>query len=270
MSKYVLPLEQLQVISRKVHTSSDPVEIESNLSLALGFYGLINYQYRYDRALWRGVLCDSAKGHANIRRVGYPPPELSRNGRLNEAGRPLLYASANQFTVLEEIGAKADDYVHMIAYAFKPNERLRTGIVGEITQVHRWGRSLSSEHLSDELNRILNGMEFEAGKSFVFTDALLTSILRDRNASANDYLRSRILARLLFAQLDDLEAMIYPSVAHEGAMNLAITPRAADTKLKIGATFVVRIRQKYDYGLYDFEIVRKARGQHGDGTIDWQ
>lgn len=270
MSNHVLPLEQLQVISRKVHASSDPAEIESELSLALRFYGLINYPFRYDRALWRGVLCDSANGHANIGRVGYPPPEHSRNGRLNEAGSPLLYTSVNPFTVLEEVGAKAGDYVHMVPYDFKPNERLRTGIVGEITQVHRWGRSLSSEHLSEELNRILNGMEFEAGKSFVFTDALLTSILRDRNASANDYLRSRILARLLFAKLDGLEAMVYPSVAHEGAMNLAITPHAADTRLKIGPTFVVHVRQKYDYGLYDFEVVRKAKGQHGDGTIDWQ
>lgn len=270
MSKYVLPLDQLQAISRKVHTSSDPAEIERSLSLALGFYGLINYQYRYDRALWRGVLCDSSDGHTNIRRVGYPPPELSRNGRLNEAGHPLLYVSVNQFTVLEEIGAKAGDYVHMTAYAFKQGEKLRAGIVGEITQVHRWGRSLSSESLSQELNRILNGLEFEAGKSFVFTDALLTSILRDRKASESDYLRSRILAKLLFAKLDGLEAMIYPSVAHEGAMNLAITPHAADSKLKIGTTFVVHVLRKYDYGLYDFEVVRKAKGQHGDGTIDWQ
>ena len=270
MSKYVLPLDQLQAISHKVRTSSDPAEIESSLSLALGFYGLINYRYRYDRALWRGVLCDSNTGHANIKRVGHPPPELSKNGRLNEAGHPLLYASVNQFTVLEEIGAKTGDHVHMIAYGFKPDEKLRVGIVGEITQVHRWGRSLSSESLSQELNRILNGLEFEAGKSLVFTDALLTSILRDRNASDSDYLRSRILARLLFAKLEGIEAMIYPSVAHEGAMNLAITPHAADSKLQIGTTFVVHVGQKYDYGLYDFKVVRRAKGQHGDGTIDWQ
>lgn len=269
MSKYVLPLDQLQAISRKVHTSSDPLEIENSLSLASSFYGLINYQFSYDRALWRGVLCESAEGHTNIRRVGYPPPEISRNGRLNEAGRPLLYASTNQFTVLEEIGAKAGDYVHITAFAIKPNENLRSGIVGEITQVHRWGSAFSSEHLSKELNRILNGLEFEAGKSFVFTDAMFTSILRDRNASENDYLRSRILARLLFAKLGGLDAMIYPSVAHEGAMNIAITPHAADTKLKIGRTFVVHVQKRYDYGLYDFEVVRKGKGQHGDGTIVW-
>lgn len=270
MSKQVLPLHQLQSISRAVHASTDAAEIEENLSLVLKFYGLINYQYSYDRSLWRGVKCESAIGHANILRVGYPPPELSRNGRLNEAGSHLLYTSVNQFTVLEEIGAKAGDFVHVVAYAFKPEQKLRCGIVGEVTQVHRWGKSLSSEHLSEQLNRILNGMEFEAGKGFVFTDAFLASILRDRNASKDDYLRSRILARLLFSNLDGLEAFIYPSVAHEGAMNLAISPQAADTKLSIGATFVVHIKQKYDYGLYDYEIVRSARGQCGDGTIDWK
>ncbi len=270
MSSRVLPLDRLQTISRAVNDATDATEIEKNLSLVLSFHSLVNYQFRYDRALWRGVICESSCGYANIRRVGYPPPEVATNGRLNEAGNPLLYTSLNQFTVLEEIGAKPGDFVHLIAYAFRPKEMLRCGIVGEIAQVHRWGRSLSSEHLSKELTRILNGLEFEAGKSFVFTDAFLASLLRDRDASASDYLRSRILARLLFMKLEGLDAMIYPSVAHEGAMNLAITPRAADMKLKIGATLVVRVNQKYDYGLFDFEVVRSAKGQHADGTIDWK
>lgn len=269
MPKQVLPIDRLQAISHAIRNSSNAAEIEGYLALILRFAGLINFNFHYDRALWRGVLCDSPNGYPNIRRVGYPPPELTRNNRLNEAGYPLLYTSTNQFTVLEEIGAKAGDFVHVVAYAFAPAAKLRSGIFGEITQVHRWGRAFSSEHLGMELNRILNGMSFDVGRSFVFTDSFLSSIIRDPNAAANEYLRSRILAKLVFEKLDGLDAIIYPSVAHEGAMNLAITPEAADSKLSTESTFVVHVKQKYDYGIYDFEIVRRAQGQYGDGAIDW-
>jgi len=56
---------------------------------------------------------------------------------------------------------------------------------------------------------------------------------------------------------------------NSGSMNLAIKPTAADSKLSIDATFVIHIKRKYDFGIFDFEIVRKAAGHHDDGTINW-
>lgn len=269
MPKYVLPLDQLQSISQEVWASSDEAKIEANLSTVLQFCGLINYQFHYDQALWRGVMCESPDGHKNIKRVGHPPPELTRTNRLNEAGSPLLYTSINQFTVLEEIGAKPGDYVHVVAYKFNTNARLRCGTVGEITQVHRWGRAFSSEHLGTELNRIMKEMSFDVGRSYVFTDSFLSSLVRDPNAASVEYVRSRIFAKLFFKKIQGLEAIIYPSVAHDGAMNLAISPAAVVDKLSIAATFVVHVIRKFDYGIYDFKIIRSANGHHVDGTIDW-
>jgi hypothetical protein len=270
MSKRVLPLERLQALSETIRGSADAVELEALLSQVLEFYGLINFHFHYDQALWRGVKCESERGFANIHRVGHPPPHLSKNGRLNEAGHPVLYTSISQFAVLEEIGARAGDFVQVVAYWFDPRARLRSCIVGEVTQVSRWGRALLSEELGRELNRIMNEMNFDVGRSFVFTDSLLASILRDPHASDADYVRSRILARLLFGKVDALDSIIYPSVAHEGAMNVAIAPRAAQAKLKVASTFVVYVKKKYDFGIYDYEIVRRAAGHQADGAIDWQ
>lgn len=270
MSNRVLPLERLQAISDALRAATDIAQVEALLQQVLEFYGVINFQYRYDRALWRGVRCDSDRGHQSIHRVTQPPPRLTRDGRLNESGHPVLYTSISQFAVLEEIGARAGEFVHVVAYPFKPESRLKCCVVGEITQVNRWGRALLSEEIGREINRILNGMNFDVGRSFVFTDSLMASILRDPLASDHDYLRSRILARLLFAKIQDSEAIIYPSVAHEGAMNFAIQPAAAQAKLFIGSTFVTHIRKKYDYGIYDYEVVRKAKGHQPNGDIVWE
>lgn len=269
MNKKVLQLDYLQNISREIFDSSNPDVIEKKLSYVLDFYTLINYEFTYDQALWRGVRCETANGFSNINRVGYPPPSYAKAGRLNETGSPVLYVSINQFSVLEEIGAKEGDFVHVVAYKFNKGCRLRCGLVGEVTQVHRWGTALSSDSLGKELNRIMNEMSFDVGRSYVFTDSFLSSIFRDKFASNAEYVKSRILAKLLFDKLSGLEAIIYPSVAHEGAMNFAIKPDSADRKLSIGATFVVHVKRKYDYGIYDFEIIRRAEGQGVDGTIVW-
>jgi RES domain len=270
MANRVLPLERLQLLSERIRASSDAAELERLLTQVLDFCDVINFDYSYDSVLLRGVRCDSDRGFANINRVGHPPPHLARSGRLNEAGYPVLYASISQFAVLEEIGVNAGDFVQFVGYAFKPDACLRACIVGEITQVSRWGRSLLSEEVGHELNRIMLGMTFDVGRSFVFTDALLTWILRDPLAAIADYVRSRILARLLLGKAKGLDSIVYPSVAHEGAMNFAIQPQAAQAKLSIGATFVLHVKKKFDYGIYDFEVVRQAKGHHGDGTIDWQ
>jgi hypothetical protein len=270
MSDKVLPIDELQSLSDAIRCASDAASIEALLQQVLEFYGVINFQFSYDKALWRGVLCDSERGHSSVHRVTEPPPRLTRNNRLNEKGRPVLYASGSQFAVLEEIGAKAGDFVHVVALPFQPDAKLKCCVVGEITQVNRWGRALLSEEVGSELNRILRGMNFDVGRSFVFTDSLLASLLRDPRAAESEYLRSRILARLLFAKIQNLEAIIYPSVAHEGAMNFAIQPSAARSKLHIGASFVTRIRRRYDFGIYDFEIVRKAKGHQPNGEIVWE
>lgn len=268
--KFLLPIDQLQAISSAIRASADPSEIERLLAQVLKFYGVINFEFRYDRALWRGVLCDSDRGHQSIHRVTQPPPQFTKNGRLNDAGRPVLYTSISQFSVLEEIDAKAGDFVQVVPYQLQPESRLKSCLVGEITHVNRWGRALFSEEIGKDLNRIMNGMNFDVGKSFVFTDSLMASILRDPLAGHHDYVRSRILARLIFAKVSNLDAIIYPSVAHDGAMNFAIQPDAARTKLQIGTTFVIHVRKKYDFGIYDYEVVRQAKGLHLNGEIVWE
>ncbi len=269
MNQQVLALNYIDKLSSNILESSDPNYVESNLRHILDFYNITNYDFTYDRKYWRARKCDDKGGFNNISELGCPPKHLVNAGRLNEPNSPMLYVSPNQFSVLEEIGAKENDFVHMVAYQQKPEQKLSCGIVGEITQVHRWGTGLISDAASVQINRLLNEMSHEVGKSFVFTDAFLSSILKNPSAKNNDYLHSRILSKILFERNKFIDAIVYPSVALESARNFAIKPEVVDAKLNIESNFILKINKQYNYGLYDFEIIKMAKGHYSNGVINW-
>ncbi len=265
----VLPIDYLQNLSRSILGSTIASEIEKGLRIVIEYYGIINFNLGNTLPFWRGRICASSDGFKNIKELSYPPRELTKAGRLNDLHAPLLYLSMNNLASLEEINASKGNYVNSIAYKIIGENKLRCGILGEITHVARSGRALISEELGTHLNRILNETEYEAGKSFVFTDAFLSSILRDRNASKTNYIHSRTLAKLVFEKHPGFDAIVYPSIALESAMNLAIKPESADRFLEILGISVMRVRKKYDYGIFDFELLRNAKGYEKNGDIRW-
>jgi len=262
-------IEYLQRLARSILADVDVSTVRQKLEEIVRYYDLINYCLSYDWPIWRARKCFSAEGYKNVSDLSYPPLHLTKSGRLNNPMEPILYASLSNFSALAEVSAEQDDHVHLIGYKVKNGEKIRCGIVGEIFNVHRSGRSTISEHLGTELNRILNRTQPEAAKSFVFLDAFLSSILGNRAALDNGYLHSRTLSQLLLKKMPTVQAIWYSGIAHENAINLAVRPEIADEVLTVWGTTVVRISKKYDFGIYDFSIVRNAKGYDHNGTIIW-
>ncbi|MFK0573665.1 RES domain-containing protein [Endozoicomonas sp.] len=265
----VIEINWLQDFSRSVISEKDPVAIEQKLSWFLGFYDVINYSLAYDRAIWRARICETPHGYSNVKELSHPPKHLTNAGRLNNPSEPIFYASFHNYAALEEVGAKEGDHVHLAGYKICDKRKIRGCIVGEILNIHRSGRASMSEVMENELNKILNKIPHKAGMSYVFMDAFLASILRDKDAPKNNYLHSRILGKLLLESVKGLDAIFYPSVALESAMNIAIKTNVVESALSMTGNSVVRINKKYDYGIYDFSIIRNAKGQFHDGTIVW-
>lgn len=263
----VLPLNDLQRCARLILSELEPRHIEAQLRWLLQYYEVLNYKLGYGWLLWRARKCDASSGYQNLKDLSYPPYSLVKAGRLNNPGAPVLYATFNVFTALAEVEALEGDYVHIIGY--KMIRSIRSCFIGEYINVHRSGRALTSEQIGADLNRILNKMPPEEGRSFVFTDAFLSSILRDTKAASKNYLHSRILGTLLLQKQPEFEAMHYPSVAMERAMNVAIKPKIADQMLKVTGTCVIKVNKKYDYGIFDFSIVRNAKAPFHDDLIRW-
>ena len=261
-------IEILQNKTRSIRADSDPSSIRRKLVELFGFYEIINFSFGFEWPIWRARKCECGEGYVNLRDLSYPPPEQTSAGRLNNPGQPVLYASFNKFTAFTEVAAE-EDYLHVIGFVIRRESKLRCSIIGEIFNTHRAGRAKTSEALGNELNRILNNSDYRAARSWVFLDAFLSMLLADSTAASSDYIHSRIVADLICEKMPDIDAIYYPSVALENGMNLAIKPDAADRLLEVSGTSVIKINRKFDYGIYDFSLVRNSTECGSDGTIYW-
>jgi len=269
MNFSTLHLGFLDELSSSILKSTDPVFIREKLNLILDHYQVINYEFHYSRAFWRARKCIDENGFENISELGSPPKALTREGRLNEKNDPILYTSINQYSTLDEIKAEEGDYIHIVAYEQITDHPLCCGTIGEITHMNRWGSGLTSETVGNLLNNFMSNMPHEFGKSFVFTDAFLSSLLKDKKAQDTNYIHSRILANLIFSRNPQLDAIAYSGVALESSRNYAIKPLSAESSLQMAASFVLKITKKYKYGMYDFQILKNAEGIEFDGKFMW-
>ncbi|MDD0980670.1 hypothetical protein [Pseudomonas shahriarae] len=269
MNFKTLHLEYLERTTSEIIRSTDAHFIREKLNFILDHYQLINYEFHYDRAFWRARRCPTEDGFANTSDIGCPPIALTNSGRLNEAQNPILYTSINQPSTLVEIGAKEGDLIHVVAFEQIPNRAIRCGTIGEFSHIHRWGAGLTSEKVGKLLNEHMSKMPHDVGKSVIYTDAFLNSLLRDKDAKNNNYIHSRILASLIFSKNPGLDAIEYSGVALESSRNYAFKPSSAERALQIGAHFVLKITKKYKYGIYDFEVLRNAAGVEATGEIVW-
>jgi|KBSMisStaDraftv2_1062788.scaffolds.fasta_scaffold69943_1 hypothetical protein len=167
MHEFALRLPTLQELCRAVAASQDPDEVATKLRHLLQFAQVLSYEIPHAGPIWRGRKCPDSRGFENIAELGAPPAAVTPANRLNDTGAPLLYVSTNKFSVLEEINAQPGDYVHLIAYSMD-DRTLRSGIVGEITHVHRWGGSLLGEAMRGVVSNLIRSANPEIAKSLIF------------------------------------------------------------------------------------------------------
>jgi hypothetical protein len=58
-------------------------------------------------------------------------------------------------------------------------------------------------------------------------------------------------------------------LAKDSALNIAITPEVADHRLDLAGTSVIRIERIFEYGLFDFSLIRNATTIRLDREIVW-
>lgn len=265
----VLPLDLLQIEADRLRNSFDPTHVEGRLRALLRYYRAVTFNLKQDAPFHRVQRCESERGWTEFARVHYPPPHMATAQRLSDRGRPLLYAAMDLQTALAETDAKAGDYVHAVGYELRPGSEINCLVVGELENAHKSGRCFPAE-VTPVFRGLLQRSPRAAGLSAVFMDSLFASILSDREAEKTGYLHSRTLARLLYECNPKAHAIMYPSVARPKAVNLAIRPEAADTLLQPMGTSVLFMRAAYDFGLYEFDLVRDAAAWPQVGPIVWR
>lgn len=268
----VLNIDHAEILANKIKNSKSEDEAIFHIKETIIHYELVNFSFNYSRPFVRARICDSGIGFNNTSEIYYPPTTLATNGRASDKLNPCLYLSLKLETATLEIGAKAGDVVQLAFFKTKNDQNIRLGMIGEkINAIKGAGKNIS-EHMANEINRIVNEISMKdriIAMSYVYLDGLFNELLTDHNANKNDYLFSRTTIRLLHEKYEFLDGFMYHSNSDRGAHNIAIPACIADEKLGLVDTLLVRIKKIYDYGLIDYEIINTPKDIKSNGDIIW-
>lgn len=199
--------------------------------------------------------------------------ELTQVNRLNKALDPVYYLTQNMLCAFDEINATVGDRIQVIVY--EPNENIspRFAVIGEKKNVFRRGVSKYSEEISKYITETLLSLfkqDQVAFQSYIYVDSFLSGLLNDENSSKSNYIHTQSLLRILQKKCPDINGFMYDGVASDGAINIALDVDIAKSFLKPIYTITLNILDKYDYGLYRYEIIKKSRVILNDGQILWK
>ncbi|MDN2481117.1 RES family NAD+ phosphorylase [Vibrio agarivorans] len=270
--KYILELEYIHELAKLVLQSSCPEEVKRGLSQIVKFYDTTNFQLSFSMPYFRARKCTSSTGYASTSDIYIPPPKYTDAGRLNEAGKPVLYLCLSMATALSEIKATDGDYVQIGLYEPK-DKKLRLGLIGEkIGSIKQSGAYLpieKSEHYRKLIDN-LNAKDPKLAMAYLYSDGFLNEVLTDPSADSKNYLHSRALTNLIINKEPFLDGIMYHSLAHSGGMNIALPFESAQKNIGLGSTFVIKVNKKYKYGLFDYEVVSKGNVCSKSNSVTWE
>ncbi|MEN3156769.1 RES family NAD+ phosphorylase [Alkalimonas sp. NCh-2] len=269
----VIELNILDRFRKDLSSADSPEAIEKLLSWYIESFGGLNFKFGYDRPIIRARLCPSIEGFSHVSELHSPPPEVTSIGRMNEKGSPMFYASYHIGTALAEINAKEGDIVQIGQFQL-PNQSgsgIRCLAIGEIYNAYH-GTSTISQELFYEIRKLIDKLgknDIRGLISYLYMDALSAELLNDLSASEKNYIYSRTLSRLLLERHPEIDGLIFPSAKIKGTSNISLRPESVLKKAKVASSQVIEITKLYPYGLYDFKIVKQAKGENYDGKIIW-
>lgn len=271
--KQILDLEYMHKLAETIKASDSENQVLSGLEYALRFYDIINFNFNYERSFIRARHTNNGTPWGSTSDLYYPPPNAVSAGRLNEAGSPCLYLSLTLDTALAEIKAKENDIVQVSMFAVKQGLNLRVGVVGEKFRVARGAGHFLQGDNALAITKLIRKLDSESRvktMAFLYPDLFFDEILTDVNAASTKYLHSRMLAKLILEKQPSLDGILYHSVAHMGAKNIAVPARRADEILGFVDTLLVKVNKVYPYGMYDVEFVKSPKNILRSGEILWE
>ena len=265
-----MPLKEIENLAKQIKNSKDPEYIENGLRKIVEQYEIINFECSYSMPFFRARLVEKGEPYSHVSEISYPPKDFAKVGRVNEEGQPFLYLSFNASTALSEIKAMEGDVIQLSQ--FVPISRSpRVLMIGEYSRISRGNNSFFPD-IVPYVSQVLKSLQEKSPahvNCFLYPDLFFDEILKMPDASVSNYIHSRILARLLLDEPHNLEGIMYHSVANAGGFNVALPADKADSLLRFDHTILVRIKNVFSYGIYDYEAVQMSRGKTESGRIVW-
>lgn len=265
-----LSLDACDEIFEEIRGSIDPARLAGLFDRLLAQQPVLGYAFGRGSFFWRGRKCEKDTGWDNVKDTVYPRRDIASIQRLNDRGDPIFYGATRLLTVLNELGVREGDYVHLVALRLNQGVGVHFIAIGEFFHVFKAGFSrLIVGEPCRALSRVLNDFGPQNGQSIIYVDAFLSDLLADSKAYQNDYAHTRALHHAVFRKLGQAEGFFYPSVKDRIGMNLAIKVEAFDAKIQVVSSQVVQITRIRPFGFFDFKRCRHAKTIASDGSFVW-
>lgn len=267
----LLEIKYLAELCNSILTENNSDTIKQKLEYLFKFYNVINFDLGAtpDKLVFRARKCDCI-GFNNISDMCCPPAKITKAGRLNTANKPILYLTQNAWSAFDEIGVTDGDFAQIITYSYINKPRL--AIIGEIERVFRKENSSYSPQLTQHIRSTfehLGTSNMDAMRSYIYTDAFLSNILKSNNAKDNNYIHTMHLSEIIFNKYVTIDGIMYDGIESNGAINIALKESSQNSHLKAENCYIFKINKKYGYGIYDHTMINRSNSIDDFGNIVW-
>lgn len=229
-----LPLDVLRHLQSEIATgaSLDP-KLEAALRALVRAHPLLNYIWETGHVFWRGRTRGASQRYSRLGEMLWPPPAVSRQGRSNLAGEPILYVGDHIPTVVAELSDGSGGPMQFIGLEIRPGETARFLPIGELANIATQGQSLvAKDHDSIRAVRgVLGACPGDEAQRLVLADSLIFEAfsLPGRHDFAS------VIANEMRSNLPDFDGVMYRSTKKPGALNVALRPTSAAAKFQVMA-----------------------------------
>ena len=132
-------IDEIEDYCELVLKSSDAIEIEITFKILLTYYKCSSIKLSRESTFWRARNLEGRALFNNIADLSYPPKNLTKSGRMNEANEPMFYLATRKETALAEIGIKEMEFVQVAGFRIANAKELAVSIVGMFWSVFKNG-----------------------------------------------------------------------------------------------------------------------------------
>lgn len=204
-----------------------------------------------------------------------PPPEDTGAGRANRPGAPVLYASGDLDTVIEELRGQFSNPNEFVAFnhcEVRPQRNKKAYVVpvGEIDHIRRFGRSiLPVDGYQEFMQALLGRLRDDVRRAAQLADAFFADeFQKPDSGEAEQYALTAAVADEFYAD-GRLDGILYPSVAHKGGINVAIKPASFRDKFEVVEYEASEILRYLGYGIAARRRYATARSLNEQGQVGW-
>ena len=203
--------------------------------------------------------------------LGAPrPQEVKKFGRCNVPNQPILYCSLYPETALSELDAQREEVFTLSAYGVRLGQQVYACHVGEIDYYRRTYETYFGRNNQGNTRRLQDMEKNEQWDSQCLLDAFLAEEFISPAKSQADYRVTSAFCDILWKnKRNDLDAIMYPSVAFREGRNFALQTEAVAKKLELlsmeskhemgDVTKVVRVVDVLGYGIYRLKEIARLR-----------